>query len=114
MFRTFAATLTALAVVFLIGCAPEPEAAASGENANAVKSTGAATGDAKLQAAAWPTDIEISKDAEGNVVCPVMGTKVESPEKAVGYQDYEGKRYYFCCDGCPGAFKKDPAKYVKK
>lgn len=29
------------------------------------------------------------------------------------YADYKGKRYFFCCAGCPDAFKKDPAKYAK-
>lgn len=27
--------------------------------------------------------------------------------------EYEGKTYYFCCDGCKTAFEKNPAKYVK-
>jgi YHS domain-containing protein len=27
---------------------------------------------------------------------------------------YEGQEIKFCCDGCPGRFKKDPAKYLKK
>lgn len=48
---------------------------------------------------------------KGEIVCPVMGTVIEDPSKAVGYQDYEGKRYYFCCDGCPAQFKADPEKY---
>jgi len=30
------------------------------------------------------------------------------------YTDYEGKRVYFCCKGCIGEFKKDPAKHIKK
>lgn len=29
------------------------------------------------------------------------------------YADYKGRRYFFCCEGCPAAFKKDPAKYAK-
>ena len=29
------------------------------------------------------------------------------------YADYKGNRYFFCCGGCPEAFKKDPAKYAK-
>ncbi len=42
--------------------------------------------------------------------CPVMGGEID---KSV-YADYEGKRVYFCCGGCIGTFKKDPAKYIKK
>jgi len=51
---------------------------------------------------------------DGKLTCPVMGASIESKEKAVGYQDHEGTRYYFCCDMCPDAFKKEPDKYVKK
>ena len=43
-------------------------------------------------------------------VCPVMGGKVD---RAI-YVDYDGKRVYFCCSGCPGTFKSDPARYVKQ
>lgn len=50
-------------------------------------------------------------NSEGQIVCPVMGT-VTSEKDAVGYQDYNGKRYYFCCDDCPDKFKADPAKYA--
>jgi YHS domain-containing protein len=43
-------------------------------------------------------------------ICPVMGGKID---KNV-YTDYQGKRIYFCCSGCPADFKKDPEKYMKK
>ena len=42
--------------------------------------------------------------------CPVMGGKIN---KEI-YTDYEGKRVYFCCKGCIGEFKKNPAKHIKK
>lgn len=29
------------------------------------------------------------------------------------YADYKGRRYFFCCEGCPQAFKANPAKYAK-
>jgi len=64
-------------------------------------------GDSKAEPVAYTNE-------KGEIICPVMGTVIESKEKAVGYQDYEGMRYYFCCDGCPEQFKKDPAKYAKK
>jgi YHS domain-containing protein len=54
----------------------------------------------------------VHRDAKGNLMCPVMGTMVESEAKAVGFSDYNGKRYYFCCDGCKPSFDKDPAKYA--
>ena len=43
-------------------------------------------------------------------LCPVLGGNVD---KQV-YVDYQGKRVYFCCQGCDAAFKKDPEKYMKK
>ena len=43
-------------------------------------------------------------------VCPVMGNEIN---KEV-YADYNGKRVYFCCQGCLSTFKKNPEKYMKK
>lgn len=42
--------------------------------------------------------------------CPVSG-KPASKEHAV---DYKGGKVYFCCDGCPAAFEKTPAKFSAK
>ena len=28
------------------------------------------------------------------------------------YTDYKGKRVYFCCNGCPEVFLKEPDKYI--
>ena len=47
---------------------------------------------------------------KAQATCPVMGGKID---KKI-FADHEGKRVYFCCDGCPETFKKDPAKYIKK
>ena len=30
------------------------------------------------------------------------------------FADHGGKRVYFCCKGCIGAFKKNPGKYIKQ
>lgn len=49
--------------------------------------------------------------------CPVMPThkvKIAEATKTKMYSDYKGRRYFFCCAGCPGAFKATPAKYAKK
>jgi len=53
-----------------------------------------------------------AKAAEGNAqtTCPVMGGKIV---KTI-FADHDGKRVYFCCAGCDGKFKADPAKYIKK
>jgi YHS domain-containing protein len=49
---------------------------------------------------------------EGRIVCPVMGSPIADKAKAAGHADHDGKRYHFCCDGCPEAFAKDPEKYA--
>lgn len=42
--------------------------------------------------------------------CPMMGNKID---KKI-YVDHKGKRIYFCCDGCPKAFKADADAQMKK
>lgn len=44
------------------------------------------------------------------VKCPVSG-KPAVEDKTVAYKEGE---VYFCCPGCPGAFKKDTAKFATK
>lgn len=46
------------------------------------------------------------------VVCPVMKASLTVNAKTQA-ADYQGKSYYFCCNGCPEQFKKNPGKYVK-
>lgn len=41
---------------------------------------------------------------------PVCGIEL-AEEDAVEYE-YEGKKYYFCCDGCRRIFMKKPKKYA--
>jgi len=67
----------------------------------------------ETKAAAWPTDVAIHRNAAGEVECPVMKDAVKSPD-GKKFQDYHGKRYYFCCDGCPESFAKEPDKYAEK
>jgi YHS domain-containing protein len=43
-------------------------------------------------------------------VCPVMGGAIDSSI----YVDHDGKRVYFCCEGCVGQFKENPEKYLEK
>jgi YHS domain-containing protein len=50
----------------------------------------------------------INQNAQTN--CPVMGGKLG---KNI-FADHEGKRVYFCCQGCIPEFQKDPVKYIKK
>ena len=54
---------------------------------------------------------------KSEVGCAVMGkahkVNIAQATKNKMFADYKGKRYFFCCAGCPPAFKKDPAKYAK-
>ncbi len=52
----------------------------------------------------------LAAEPQPQTVCPVLGGKID---KKV-YIDYQGKRIYFCCPGCPAEFSKDPEKYLKK
>ncbi len=50
------------------------------------------------------------------IACAVMTNNKVDIAKATAkhmYADYKGNRYFFCCGGCPAAFKANPAKYAK-
>lgn len=47
-------------------------------------------------------------------VMPDHKVNIAAATKSKMYADYNGRRYFFCCGGCPGAFKANPAKYAKK
>lgn len=69
--------------------------------------TGAvAQGKPKAKAPATPTTIACA-------VMPDDKVDVAKATKNHMYADYKGRRYFFCCAGCPDSFKKNPAKYSK-
>ena len=43
--------------------------------------------------------------------CPIMDYNFEV-KASTSVIDYKGKSFYFCCEGCPAEFKKDPDKYM--
>jgi YHS domain-containing protein len=53
---------------------------------------------------------EPSAAAKPQSLCPVLAFPIN---KSL-FVDYEGKRIYFCCDGCQKEFNQDPAGHVKK
>lgn len=53
---------------------------------------------------------EKSKGFTLQTVCPVSG-KAINVAKSV---EFKGQKVYFCCDGCPKAFEKEPAKFEAK
>jgi YHS domain-containing protein len=65
---------------------------------------------------AAPGDKGKAKAAPKEVACAVMPdhkVNIAEATKTKMFSDYKGKRYFFCCAGCPSAFKKDPAKFAK-
>lgn len=42
--------------------------------------------------------------------CPIMGNPIN---KEI-FVEYQGKKVYFCCNGCSEKFLADPEKYVAK
>lgn len=56
------------------------------------------------------------KPTPKTITCPIMTkSKVDIAKatKTKMFADYKGRRYFFCCAGCPEAFKANPAKYAK-
>jgi YHS domain-containing protein len=54
------------------------------------------------------------KDKE--IKCAVQGWKISIAQatKDHMFADYKGRRYFFCCSGCPEEFKANPAKFAPK
>jgi YHS domain-containing protein len=53
--------------------------------------------------------------ADAVAECPVMtgSTVVKADAEAAGlFRDFEGQRYWLCCDACGPLFDADPAKYA--
>ena len=50
---------------------------------------------------------------EGGVIDPVCGMTVD-PKAGKPQADYQGRTYYFCCNGCRTKFLADPQKYLHK
>jgi YHS domain-containing protein len=56
------------------------------------------------------------KPAPKTIKCAVMtsdNVDIAKATKEKMFADYKGRRYFFCCGGCPDAFKKAPTKYAK-
>ena len=110
-----AASLLALGSLIAIGCStPKSGQSVAPKASGPVAGSDAASADKKTAGAPGGTGTTVAyTNAKGELVCPVLGDVIPSVEKAAGYQDYKGKRYYFCCAGCPDTFAKDPDAYAK-
>jgi hypothetical protein len=56
-------------------------------------------------------ELRVFTNPHGKVTCPLMNVAT-APEKAVGFVDIEGIRYYMCCDGCSNTAKKDEKRVL--
>ena len=56
-----------------------------------------------------------SQRMEKQTLCPVMKNPVnEKVAEGKGMvREYQGKKYYFCCDSCPETFEKNPTSYIE-
>lgn len=49
-------------------------------------------------------------EKEFKAACPVSG----GPAKEANTRDFHGRKVYFCCQNCPKAYDKEPAKFTAK
>lgn len=98
-------------LVIIAGCnKSEPEKPETSPAAETTATTTVPTADENAKVLPHTiTEAEIGKEA----ACPVMGSKIKVTKDTLS-AEYRGKIYYFCCDGCPDDFAKDPEKYTKK
>lgn len=68
-----------------------------------------------LATAAFAGPPKADKSEKKEIPCAVMQkdkVNIKDATEKKMFADYKGRRYFFCCAGCPEAFKKDPAKYA--
>jgi len=102
-------------LVLQVGCQKEKPMA--GTQATQTKAQEAAPTPVKHEAMSMPAKQEATAapaqqatQVAEQTTCPVMGGPIN---KAI-FVEYQGKKVYFCCNGCPATFMADPAKYVSK
>lgn len=88
----FVKTMKKIAIIALVS-----SALVAGAFAQTTKKAPVAKTPATIQCAVMPSDkVDVAKATKDHM-----------------YADYKGRRYFFCCAGCPDTFKKDPAKFSK-
>lgn len=95
---TLFAALAMLAASVLVGC---QTGTSSGTTGDLESTTTQTTPEATSEPVAYTKD--------GKLFCPIMKSEIASKEKAVGYVDHKGTRYYMCCQPCLDQAQKDPA-----
>ena len=56
---------------------------------------------------------EDEKACDETLKCPVSGKEFKQSDATAKYE-YEGKTYYFCCEGAKEKFAENPEKYIMK
>jgi Cu+-exporting ATPase len=91
-------------------CAEEKGKSASGKSCCSEKK---AAGDGQQPDAGKGQADESTQTAEAaKLFCPVSEEEI-TVEESVAFE-YDGKRYYVCCNGCKRKFLADPETYAKK
>jgi len=91
-------------------CANEKGKSASGKSCCSEKK---AAGDGQQPDAGKGQADESTQTAEAaKLFCPVSEEEI-TVEESVAFE-YDGKRYYVCCNGCKRKFLADPETYAKK
>lgn len=93
--------LAVLASIFIAGCS-QPAA------------TPPATSEAPQASSTASSEPVAFRNKDGKLVCPMMGAEMKDESAAVGHVDYEGVRYYLCCDMCTEPANKDPKAMAAK
>jgi YHS domain-containing protein len=53
---------------------------------------------------------EVMAAAIEQTSCPIMGNPINKDI----FVEYEGKKVYFCCEGCKAKFEENPEQYIAK
>ena len=102
-------------LVLLAGCQKEkPMAGAETTQTKAQETTPAPVKheamSMPMKQEATPAPAQQATQVAEQTTCPVMGGAIN---KAI-FVEYQGKKVYFCCNGCPDVFKANPEKYIAK
>lgn len=108
-FLGFAVALSFVLSAFLFGCGGQEQKTEEKTDTTAPKTD-------ETSSTAHTTQTVAFTNANGDIICPISGEIVATKDKASSYTsslyvDYEGKRYYFCCESCKPTFEKDSEKY---
>ncbi len=74
------------------------------------KATTGTPGAAPMKPAAAAAPAQPTAQTAEQTNCPIMGGPINKDI----FVEYQGKKVYFCCKGCPETFLANPEKYLSK